>query len=98
MGKTPEELQEFYDFASGGHGCRCDPPGSGEEWCVGWCEERHALEVVTNELKRLVGWMDREHLFIPERTQSAITHADGVMHSNPIAPPVYPRRLEARHD
>ena len=37
-----EKLRLFYETASCGRGCHCDPPGSGEEWCTGTCYARSA--------------------------------------------------------
>lgn len=46
---TLNELDEFYRAVGLGEGCKCDPIGSGEEWCVGTCIERNRVDGYAKE-------------------------------------------------
>lgn len=47
------ELSLFRDAIRDAGGCRCDPPGSGEEWCVGACHVRAKAKALLTALDEL---------------------------------------------
>jgi hypothetical protein len=58
LSETLEFLQRFHkrtDETLRAGGCHCDPPGSGEEYCLGHCDLRMKLKTAREDIQRLRG-------------------------------------------
>ena len=71
------ELRHWRDIVACGRGCQCDPPGSGEEWCVGTCalrEQVGRLEAVREAARDVLNMTD---CFARSRLAAALAAAEG---------------------